>query len=81
MATILVIDDERPIRSALREILEFEKFKVDDAEDAHDAVENGRVLEGKVTRDTGEHLLGRKEDLLVRPAAATRRDACVRRYV
>ncbi|HAE31010.1 MAG TPA: response regulator [Flavobacteriales bacterium] len=33
MATILVIDDERPIRSALREILEFEKFKVDDAED------------------------------------------------
>ena len=33
MAHILVIDDERPIRSALREILEFEKFKVDDAED------------------------------------------------
>ena len=32
MANILVIDDERPIRSALREILEFEKFKVDDAE-------------------------------------------------
>ena len=33
MANILVIDDERPIRSALREILEFEKFKVDEAED------------------------------------------------
>ncbi|MEC8602713.1 MAG: sigma-54 dependent transcriptional regulator [Bacteroidota bacterium] len=33
MSKILVIDDERPIRSTLREILEFEKFKVDDAED------------------------------------------------
>jgi DNA-binding response OmpR family regulator len=31
MATILVIDDDRPIRSTLKEILEFEKFKVDDA--------------------------------------------------
>jgi len=33
MANILVIDDERPIRSTLKEILEFEKYKVDDAED------------------------------------------------
>jgi DNA-binding NtrC family response regulator len=33
MEKILVIDDERPIRSTLKEILEFEKFKVDDAED------------------------------------------------
>ncbi|MBG15741.1 MAG: response regulator [Crocinitomicaceae bacterium] len=33
MSKILVIDDERPIRSTLREILEFEKFQVDDAED------------------------------------------------
>ena len=33
MSKILIIDDERPIRSTLREILEFEKFKVDDAED------------------------------------------------
>lgn len=30
---ILVIDDERPIRSTLKEILEFEKFEVDTAED------------------------------------------------
>ena len=30
---ILIIDDERPIRSTLKEILEFEKFEVDDAED------------------------------------------------
>ncbi len=33
MEKILIIDDERPIRSTLKEILEFEKFKVDDAED------------------------------------------------
>lgn len=33
MATILIIDDERPIRNTLREILEYEKFIVDDAED------------------------------------------------
>ena len=33
MGKILVIDDDKPIRNTLREILEFEKFKVDDAED------------------------------------------------
>lgn len=33
MTKILVIDDERPIRSTLKEILEFEKFEVDTAED------------------------------------------------
>jgi DNA-binding NtrC family response regulator len=33
MAKILIIDDERPIRSTLTEILEFEKFEVDAAED------------------------------------------------
>lgn len=33
MAKILVIDDERPIRSTLKEILEYEKFDVDEAED------------------------------------------------
>ena len=36
MAKILVIDDERPIRSTLKEILEFEKFKVDTAEDGEE---------------------------------------------
>jgi two-component system nitrogen regulation response regulator NtrX len=38
MATILVIDDDRPIRSTLKEILEFEKFKVDEAEDGLAAI-------------------------------------------
>lgn len=33
MATVLIIDDERPIRSTLREILEYEKMTVEEAED------------------------------------------------
>jgi DNA-binding NtrC family response regulator len=33
MANILVIDDERSIRNTLKDILEYEKFKVDDADD------------------------------------------------
>lgn len=33
MPTVLIIDDERSIRNSLRDILEYEKFVVDDAED------------------------------------------------
>ncbi len=33
MGKILVIDDEKSIRRALKEILEFEDFEVDEAED------------------------------------------------
>lgn len=48
MANILVIDDDRPIRSTLKEILEFEKFKVDAAENGEMGVqqikENGYDL-------------------------------------
>ncbi len=33
MAKILIIDDERSIRRTLREILEFEKYSIDEAED------------------------------------------------
>ena len=32
MSKILIVDDERAIRRALREILEFEEFEVDEAE-------------------------------------------------
>ncbi len=39
MTKILVVDDERSIRSTLREILEYEKYKVDDAENGIDALE------------------------------------------
>lgn len=39
MARILIIDDERAIRNALREILEYEKYLVDDAEDGPGGIE------------------------------------------
>jgi two-component system, NtrC family, nitrogen regulation response regulator NtrX len=39
MAKILVIDDEKPIRSTLRDILEYEKFTVDEASDGAGGVE------------------------------------------
>ena len=38
MAKILVIDDEAAIRRILREILEHEKYNVDDAASAVDAL-------------------------------------------
>jgi len=38
MSKILVIDDERAIRRALREILEFEEFEVDEAEDGKEGL-------------------------------------------
>jgi DNA-binding NtrC family response regulator len=45
MAKILVIDDEKPIRRALREILEYEKFEVDEAEDGPSGLEKARTGE------------------------------------
>ena len=33
MAKILIIDDEKSIRTTLREILEYEKYELDDASD------------------------------------------------
>lgn len=39
MAKILVIDDEKSIRNSLRDILEFEKFEVDDAGDGNEGLE------------------------------------------
>lgn len=39
MARILIIDDERAIRNALREILEYENYQVDDAEDGPTGLE------------------------------------------
>ena len=46
MAKILIIDDERSIRNAIREILEYEKFQVDEAEDG---------LSGVVKVKTGKY--------------------------
>ena len=39
MSSILIIDDARPIRSAMRDILEYEKYKVDEAEDGAIGIE------------------------------------------
>ena len=38
MAKILIVDDEASIRRTLRDILEFEKYKVDEAADGLDAL-------------------------------------------
>lgn len=45
MSKILIIDDERAIRRALREILEFENFEVDEAEDGQQGVEKATSTE------------------------------------
>lgn len=42
MASILIIDDEKSIRNTLREILEYEKFSVDEAEDGQSGVEKAK---------------------------------------
>lgn len=39
MPKILIVDDEKSIRGTLREILEFEKYKVDEAKDGEEAYE------------------------------------------
>jgi DNA-binding response OmpR family regulator len=38
MTTILIIDDERPIRSSLRDILEYEDYKVLDVDNGEDGL-------------------------------------------
>ncbi len=50
MATILVIDDERSIRNTLKDILELEKFKVDEAE-------NGEIAIEKIKKTTYDAIL------------------------
>jgi two-component system nitrogen regulation response regulator NtrX len=43
MAKILIIDDERAIRRALREILEFEGFEVAEAENGKEGCEKAKA--------------------------------------
>ncbi|MCO6499011.1 MAG: sigma-54-dependent Fis family transcriptional regulator [Vicingus serpentipes] len=45
MANILIIDDEKPIRNTLKEILEYEKFMVEEAEDGAAGLE--KIKAGK----------------------------------
>ena len=42
MSKILIVDDERAIRRALREILEFEEFEVDEAENGKEGLEKAK---------------------------------------
>ena len=42
MSKILIIDDERAIRRALREILEFEEFEVEEAENGKEGFEKAQ---------------------------------------
>ncbi len=39
MAKVLIIDDERAIRSTLREILEYEDYRVDDIDNGVEGLE------------------------------------------
>ena len=39
MKNILIIDDEKAIRNTLKEILEFENYRVDDAENGYDGLD------------------------------------------
>lgn len=43
MSKILIIDDERAIRRALREILEFEEFEVEEAENGKDGFDKAKA--------------------------------------
>ena len=43
MSKILIVDDERAIRRALREILEFEEFEVDEAENGKIGLDMAKV--------------------------------------
>ena len=45
MGKILVIDDERAIRRAMREILEFEEFEVDEAENGKEGLDKAKASE------------------------------------
>lgn len=38
MAKILIIDDEKPIRGSLREILEYEKYQIDEAQEGEEGL-------------------------------------------
>lgn len=75
MGKILVIDDERPIRRTLCEILEFEKFKVDQAEDGMQGLEMAINTEYdvilcdiKMPKMDGLEVLEKLQDLKYDPA-------------
>ncbi len=75
MGKILVIDDERPIRRTLSEILEFEKFKVDQAEDGEQGLKMAQeneydviLCDIKMPKMDGIEVLEKIKDLEYDPA-------------
>lgn len=75
MAKILVIDDERAIRNTLQEILEYEKFKVDLAEDGIEGLELARkfkydvvLCDIKMPKMDGIEVLQKFQELKSNPA-------------
>lgn len=70
MAKILVIDDERSIRNTLKEILEFEGFEVDVAEDGMEGIEKFEkgqfdvvLCDIKMPRIDGMEVLGKIHEM------------------
>jgi len=69
MPTILVVDDEPSIRRTLREILEYEKFDVDEAVDGEEALQKMRenqydlvMLDVKMPKRDGMEVLQKARD-------------------
>ncbi|MBI35534.1 MAG: response regulator [Flavobacteriales bacterium] len=75
MGKILVIDDERPIRRTLCEILEFEKFQVDQAENGEDGLKMAQeneydviLCDIKMPKMDGLEVLEKIQELTYDPA-------------
>jgi len=70
MAKILIIDDEKSIRTTLREILEYEKYDVDEAVDGEDGLQKIKendydlaLCDVKMPKVDGIELLGKVQKL------------------
>ncbi len=70
MAKILIVDDEKPIRSAIREILEFEKHDIEECENGVDALKRIRekeydilLCDVKMPKMSGEELMEKVNEI------------------
>lgn len=69
MATILIVDDEKSIRKTLREILEYEKYQVDEAADGQEGLKkiqentyDAVLLDIKMPKMDGMELLAKAQE-------------------